>query len=82
MDDIDLKAGLLQKEANQEDRQILTEPVRALSDVSEVFQKPRDDYIAALMYTLAKDEEEKYESMLCYLGNVNVKPVSRLLRSG
>jgi hypothetical protein len=54
----------------------------ALYHHAEIFQKPRDDYVAALLHTLAKDEEEKYDSMLCYLGNVNVKPVSRLVRSG
>ena len=47
----------------------------------EVFQKPRDEYIAALLHTIATDSSENYESILCYLGNVHVKPVSRLLRS-
>ena len=42
----------------------------------EVFCAPRDEYMAALLHEIA--QEEGVEQINCYIGNVHVKPISRL----
>jgi len=66
-----------------------TADAAALYYFPEVFQSPRDEYVASLINTIVEDnaavkqgdERRGYSRMTCYLGNVHVKPVSRLILS-
>ena len=53
----------------------------ALYYFPEVFGKPRDEYIAAYLHDMANDLQEDgqgFSTINAYLGNLQIKPVSRL----
>lgn len=51
----------------------------------DVFARPRDEYVAAMIKEIAMHKSEQEDSgvfnMSCYLGNVHVSPVIRLLKT-
>lgn len=51
----------------------------------EVFSKPRDEYVAAMIKELAMqtrdDDNVGHKAISCYLGNVHVQPTLRLLNT-
>jgi len=63
----------------------------ALYHFPEVFQKPRDEYMTALLTEIAQsmrgkmegDEERVtgFDRITCYMGNIHVSPVTRLWRT-
>ena len=56
----------------------------ALYYFPEVFQKPRDEYVAAMIKEIAMHSGEQNEgmsAMSCYLGNVHVAPITRMLKT-
>ena len=66
---------------HREKRDIMTSDVAALHYFPEVFAKPRDDYITAILHDIANDlqgQENGFSSVTAYLGNLQIKPVSRL----
>lgn len=58
----------------------------ALYYFPEVFAKPRDEYVAAMLKEIAMDSqvvggENGYSSVSCYVGNVHTAPITRLLKT-
>lgn len=57
----------------------------ALYYFPEVFSKPRDEYVAAMIKELAMqssdDDNVGHQAISCYLGNVHVQPTLRLLNT-
>ena len=59
----------------------LTPDAAALYYFPEVFAKPRDEYITAMLYEIANDtrnDGDGYKNISAYVGNVQIKPISRL----
>ena len=52
----------------------------ALYYFPEVFAKPRDEYVAAMLFEMATDMQgdKGLNKINAYLGNLQIKPVSRL----
>ena len=66
---------------HREKKDLMTADVAALHYFPEVFAKPRDEYITAILYDIAnqlQEEEKGFSSVTAYLGNLQIKPVSRL----
>lgn len=57
----------------------------ALYYFPDVFAQPRDEYIAAMLKEIAMHRSETEDSgifnMSCYLGNVHVSPIMRILKT-
>ena len=51
----------------------------------EVFSEPRDEYVAAMLKEIAMHHSDNEGSgifnMSCFLGNVHVSPITRLLKT-
>ena len=62
----------------------LTPGQAALYYFPEVFSRPRDEYVAAMLKEIAthmgdgQSSEEAITRVCCYLGNVHVQPIARL----
>ena len=58
-----------------------TPDAAALYYFPEVFAKPRDEYVAAMLHDIATDTNEDgqgFSSISAYLGNLHIKPISRV----
>lgn len=78
---------ILNKVASARDGEPSMPDIAAYFYYADVFQKPRDEYMAALLKEVANetwkrnDKYVSYSSVSCYLGNLHVSPVARLWKT-
>jgi len=56
----------------------------AIYHFPEVFNEPRDQYVASILHEICLDNENgiSYNTINAYVGNTHVKPLCRLLQTG